>query len=159
MTRWLFALVTGIALGAHAQSAKEVHGSSDLFSAPGIILAWGIERGGSAAAAEVVVRVAVDAKTYPWLAVVGVDPFTKDEKLWQQAVMSHGVLDVRIPRAQIGDHPHTLFRLFASEAAARAGTPALVVYYHGVPDTTPEFATAAALDAHLQRRIAEGTRK
>lgn len=156
MIRWLFVLVTMLAFAAHAQTAKEIHGSGDLFAAPGVTIAWGIERGSSAEAAEVVVRVAVDTKIYPWLAAVGVDPFTKEEKVRQPATMVPNMLDVRIPRAQIGDHPHTLFRLYASEAAARAGTPALVVFYHGVPDTTPEFTNAAALDAHLHKRILAG---
>lgn len=156
MSRVVLLLLVLVALAAHAQSAREVHGSGDLYSAPGVTIAWGIERGTTADAAQVVVRVAVDPKMYPWLAAVGVDPFIKEEKVRQQATMVPGVIDVRIPRAQVGDHPHTVFRLYASEAAARAGTPALVVFYHGVPDTAPEFAGAAALDAHLHQRILEG---
>lgn len=156
MKRVAVALVAVLALAAHAQSANETHGSGDLFAAPGVTIAWAVDRSAGAAAADVVVRVSVDTKIYPWLAAVSVDPFTKDEKVRQAPTMVPGLLDVRIPRAQVGDHPHTLFRLFASEAAARAGTPALVVFYHGVPDTAPEFTTATALDTHLHRRILEG---
>jgi hypothetical protein len=44
--------------------------------------------------------------------------------------------------------------LFDSAAHAQANAPQLVVYYLGVPDTTPEFADAAKLDASLSERIA-----
>ena len=39
-------------------------------------------------------------------------------------------------------------------APAQADTPRLVVYFLGVPDTTPEFATEANLSAYLADRIA-----
>ena len=40
-------------------------------------------------------------------------------------------------------------------AAAQSGSPALVIFYHGVPDTTPEFTDASGLDAHLAARIGQ----
>ena len=60
---------------------------------------------------------------------------------------------MRIPRAQFADTPRTEWQLYASEAAARAGKPGLVVYYVGIPDTTPEFADAEKLDAFLATRV------
>ena len=39
--------------------------------------------------------------------------------------------------------------LYATESEWRARKPALTVYYLGVPDTTPEFTSQAALDAYL----------
>ena len=44
-----------------------------------------------------------------------------------------GTTDVRGPRSRFADFPRTEFRLYASEAAARSGTPALVVFYLGAP--------------------------
>ena len=38
-------------------------------------------------------------------------------------------------------------------AVAGAMVPIMVVFYLGVPDTTPEFADAAKLDAYLADRI------
>ena len=35
------------------------------------------------------------------------------------------------------------------------GAPALVVYYHGVPDTAPEFADAGSLSQYLADRLAK----
>jgi hypothetical protein len=146
----VFALFS--ALSAAADAPREVHGSGDLFSAPGVVLAWAVQRGESEATTAVVVRVATDLARYPRLAVTGVDPFSKAEQAILRASASPGIMDVRIPRAQFGDFPRTEFKLYA---AAADDTPALVVYYAGVPDTTPEFADAAKLDAHLTARIAQ----
>jgi hypothetical protein len=153
------ALIFAIAAVAHAADAtREVHGSGDVFSEPGVALAWAIERGAAEAATTVVVRVSVDTRRYPWMSAVGIDPFTKAEQVRQPATSVPNMLDVRMPRAQFGDYPHTQFRFYASEADARSGTPALVVFYHGVPDTTPEFANPNQLDAHLMQRVV-GARK
>ena len=59
---------------------------------------------------------------------------------------------MRIPRAQFADTPRTEWAYYMSEGDAREGKPALVVYYLGIPDTTPEFADAAKLDAYLGAR-------
>ena len=153
------ALLLGLALLASAASAadapREVHGSADAYAAPGVALAWGVLRGASEAATMVVMRIVTDPQAYPWLMVAGIDPFTKAEQPLQRAAASSGTLDVRIPRAQFADYPRTELRLFASAAAAQGGSPALVIFYHGVPDTTPEFTDAARLDAHLAARIAQ----
>lgn len=150
--KWLALL----ALVAHAQAAPlSVHGSGDGFATPGAKLAWAIARGASEASTFVVVRVVVERAKYPWLAVVGVDPFTKAELVRLPPTKVDASYDVRMPRSSIADHPNTEFRLFASEGDARAGAPALVVYYHGVPDTAPEFADAGKLSQYLDARIAK----
>ncbi|CAG1006541.1 hypothetical protein BURK1_03307 [Burkholderiales bacterium] len=146
------ALAAGVAGAANGQVV--VHGSSDAYAARGVAMAWGVTRGADEASTAVVVRVVTDAGTYPWVAVRGVDPFTRADQTLDRARRVGIATDVRIPRAQFADTPRTEWLYFASEEAARAGTPALVVYYLGVPDTTPEFADAAKLDAYLGSRIA-----
>lgn len=141
-----------VANAAHAQTV--VHGSADAYAAQGVAMAWGVARGASEASASVVVRVVTDASAYPWLSVRGIDPFTKAEQPLERARVVSGTLDVRIPRSQFADTPRTEWSFYPSEAAARAGSPSLVVYYLGVPDTTPEFADDARLSAYLADRIA-----
>jgi hypothetical protein len=59
-----------------------------------------------------------------------------------------------VPRSQYADFPRSEVRLYASPAAARANTPSLVVFYLGVPDTTPEFTSEEALHAYFADQIA-----
>ena len=151
--RWLIA---ALALVAQASAAPlAVHGSGDGFATPGAALAWAIARGASEASTFVVVRVAVDRSRFPWLSVVGVDPFTKAELVRVPPTAVDATYDVRMARSTIADHPNTEFRFYASEGDARAGAAALVVYYHGVPDTAPEFADAAKLSQYLADRLAK----
>jgi hypothetical protein len=148
--RWLIMLAL---IGQAAAAPLAVHGSGDGFSTPGAALAWAVARGPGEASTFVVVRVRVDRAKYPWLMVVGLDPFTKAELVRLPATMLDGTYDLRIPRNTIADHPNTEFRFYASEVDARSHAPALVVYYHGVPDTAPEFAEAAKLAQYLGDRL------
>jgi len=140
---------------AHAaEPPREAHGSADAYGEPGVALAWGILRGTDENATIVVARIAADRSVYPWMAVLGVDPFTQMKRTLVPAHRVEGSVDLRAARATFADLPRTEFHFYASEEAARTGTPRLVVYFAGVPDTTPEFANAAALDASLVERIA-----
>ncbi len=153
-TRLLLAALCCCAAAAVAEVPREAHGSHDAYASPGVALAWGVLRGADETTTGVVVRIVVDPIAYPWLAVVAIDPFSKQEQTVQRPVQVAGPFDLRIPRAQFADYPRTELRLFDSAAHAQANAPQLVVYYLGVPDTTPEFADAAKLDASLTERIA-----
>jgi len=156
MRSWTLALLFAAAAASAAEAPREMHGKGDGFASPGVAIAWAIERGATEAAANVVVRVATDPKTYPWMSVTGVDPFTQKKEIEQQATMVPNMLDVRVPRARFADFPNTEFRFYTAEAEARGGAPpALVVFYHGVPDTAPEFTSDVALDTYLIKRILE----
>jgi hypothetical protein len=151
---WLLAALCCCAVAAFAQAPRESHGSHDAYAAPGVALAWGVLRGSDEASTAVIVRIDVDPGAYPWLSMVAIDPFSKQEQAVQRPVQQAGPFDLRIPRMQFADYPRTELRLFDSAAHAQANAPQLVVYYLGVPDTTPEFADAAKLDASLSERIA-----
>jgi len=150
---FVFAIAALVAVAAAAQPSREVHGSADAYAATGIALAWGVQRGADEAATTVVIRIVADPVMYPWLAVVGSDPFTKEQRPLLAATQVGGPFDLRVPRARFAETPRTEIRLYATAAAAQSGAPALTVFYLGVPDTTPEFADAAKLDAYLAERI------
>lgn len=147
--------VFGTAARADAADApREVHGMSDAIVTPDVALAWGVLRGATEATTTVVVRIVTDPAKYGWMGVVGIDPFSKQEQPLRPVAANPGTTDVRSPRSRFGDLPRTEFRLFDSEVTARSGAPALVVFYLGAPDTTPEFATEDKLQSYLADRIA-----
>jgi hypothetical protein len=127
--------------------AAEVHGASDTYAGEGVAIAWGVLRGASEESTFVVVRVEADAKRYNRVEIAGVDPFTRDTKIRVPARALAGSLDLHLPRSGFADHPRTELRF--------SGAVPLVVYYLGIPDTTPEFVSAAALDMHLAVRLAQ----
>jgi len=149
-------LLQSFAAGARAADApRSVHGSGDAFAASGVALAWAVQRGSSEASTEVVIRIATDPVRYPFVAVVGVDPFTQSRQSMLAATRSSGSLDVRTPRVRFADFPRTELRFYTGAAEAGSDRPGLLVYYLGVPDTTPEFTEPAKLDSYLDARIAK----
>jgi len=136
-----------------ADPAQTVHGSADVYAAPGIALAWGILRGASETTTIVVVRVTADAQAFGSLEVVGVDPFTQKTERRLVPTALKDTVDVKVPRAQFADFPRTELRFFASASPSASDAPKLVVYYLGIPDTTPEFPTDAALEKYLAARL------
>jgi len=148
------AMAFAIALAAHAaDGTREVHGSADAFTAPGVALAWGVLRGSDEATTIVALRIVASADEYAAVAVIGTDPFTQRVVTLLPSTPNSGRFELRVPRAHFADFPRTDIR-FERAAAARSDTQPIVVYFLGIPDTTPEFASAAALDAYLTDRLA-----
>jgi hypothetical protein len=127
---------------------------ADAFAAGGVAVAWGVVRGASETTTVVAIRVVTDTALYPWISVTGSDPFSHQQHPLLQPMSSAGRINVRSPRAHFADFPRTELRFYDSAAEAQSGVPKLVVFYLGVPDTTPEFATEDKLDAYLTERIA-----
>ena len=138
-------MVFCLALFTTSARAQEVHGASDAFAGHGVAVAWGVLRGATEESTIVVLRVAADPRRYSQLEVAGIDPFTRAATIRFAKTALGPSLEVRLPRAGFADHPRTELRF--------SGAEALVVYYLGIPDTAPEFATAAALEAHLATRL------
>ena len=139
---------------------RAVHGSADLYAAQGVTLAWGVLRGATEASTLVVVRIVVAPGAFGAVSVIGIDPFTHRQQTLLPPTPTTAVIDVRIPRAQFADFPRTEFHLYASVPKAATDGPSLGVYYVGIPDTTPEFASEAALESYVAKRVAgarEGT--
>ena len=144
-----------LAFGAMARQAVAqtvVHGADQRFSAPTVRLAWAIERGATEATTTVVIRIANVAGSYAAVRVDGIDPFSKARAVLVAGQPLATQLDVRIARSRFAEFPSTEIHLFASATAAGA-PPALTIFYLGVPDTTPEFTSAAAADADLARAV------
>jgi hypothetical protein len=153
--RLAFAALAFHAAFAHAApdatGAREVHGVADAFARPGVALAWGVLRGKSEADTIVVVRVLSSASEFAFVAADGIDPFTQQRKTLRAPTRASGGVDLEFPRAHFADFPRTELKFAADENAT---APSLIVYYLGVPDTTPEFPTRDALGRYLAERLA-----
>jgi hypothetical protein len=148
---WLCAYPTVVPA---ADVPLELHGHSDAFAANGVMIAWGVLRGATEEATTIVLRVAADPALYARIAADGVDPFTQRRQVVVAERPLAGPAEVRMPRAHFADFPRTELRFYASGSSPAPAAPKLVVFYLGVPDTTPEFADGARLDAYLADRIA-----
>jgi len=145
-----------------AEPAREVHGSADAFAVQGIALAWGVLRAPKEDDTRVVLRIEPEVASYAWIEVVGRDPFTLDQVTLFPPTEVAGPFDVKIPRARFADHPRTEIRLWPRSSGPPAA-PALVIYFAGVPDTTPEIARpdelVRSLGARIERARGDAARK
>ncbi len=137
-----------VCLTAAAQET-EVHGEDSVFAGHGVTIAWGVLRAAAEAETQVVVRVVAPGGAYTHLDVEAVDPFTQARRAVVDGLRVEAAVEVRMPRASFADFPRREIRLW------RAGRPAITVYYLGVPDTTPEFASEAGLRAYLDDAVAK----
>lgn len=155
---WLGACLIAFAVATASAQPRQVHGSGDAFEAPGVRLAWAVERGTNDATTQVVIGLALDGDTYAAAALVSVDPFVGTRQPAIDAVARGARLELRIPRERFADFPRTELNLYRNARDREVDAVALVVYYVGVPDTTPEFADPGELDRYLAQRLGAGKR-
>jgi len=140
---------------ASAQAPHELHGSADAFAVPGMALAWGVLRGGTEETTIVVVRIVTDPAVFSRVAAKGSDPFTERQLPLLAATPVADFVELRLPRSHFAAFPRTEIRFLAPGSLPSDPAASLLVFYLGVPDTTPEFMDTAKLDAYLRTRIAQ----
>jgi hypothetical protein len=130
----------------------EVHGSLDAYAGSGVALAWAVLRAGGPAGAQVVVRIQAEPR-YRWIEVTGVDPFSHARRILLSPAALDAPFEFRLARDVFAEFPRTEWRFYASTSAPSSSRPALLIFYQGVPDTTPEFDDPARLADYLQARV------
>ena len=142
--------------GHSADMPREMHGSADTFAAPGMALAWAVLRGANEDTTMVVIRAVTDPDSLTDMTVTGVDPFTaRRQSMLALTPSTGGGVELRTPRSHFSDYPRTELRFFGPALPPATRTASLLVFYLGVPDTTPEFADEARLEAYLRERMAQ----
>jgi hypothetical protein len=144
-------LVLPIAAPAEGQ---EIHGENSSFVGQGVAMVWGVLRGAREDDTQAVLRIAPAGGAYVAVSIDGVDPFTQARRVLLARRPLGTSLDVRTPRATFADLPRREIHFFAGAEAAGS---ALTVYFMGLPDTTPEFASEVALVRYLDETLAKLT--
>lgn len=134
--------------------AKMVHGSLDTFRGEGIVLAWGIlknSQGKGPEADRVVIRIHALSKESEALQIEGIDPFAGTRSPLYSALFPEIPLDLSLPRSHFDTFPRTEIHFFRSYTDLLENKPQWILYFVGVPDTTPEFLSADRLKEHLEK--------
>jgi hypothetical protein len=147
---------------AQPASPALLHGHSDSFASHGVALWWAVLRGADEASTQVVWRLALAPEVFASFTADAVDPFSQQRRVIAgvqlvgaqagQTQTAGGFQDIRTPRVSFADFPRTELHLRARADAPHAS---VTIYYLGVPDTAPEFASEAALQAYLNQRLAQ----
>lgn len=144
---WL--LGGGLACAAYAQTPDAVHGADGIFVAPEVAIVWAVLKEGTGDKASVWLRIVNRTGAFSHVAIDGVDPFSKKREKVEAGVALKAEARLASDRDTFSDLPSREVHFYRTEADWRANKPALNVYYLGVPDTTPEFSTRAAMDRYL----------
>jgi hypothetical protein len=131
-----------------AWSQEVVHGADSVFVAPTVKIAWAIQKGANEESTFVLLQIANSTGHYRQVRLDGVDPFSKKRKVLVSARLLAASIELTVPRSSFAEYPSCEIHLYR-EAADQS--PSLTVYYLGVPDTTPEFATAQDAQTYLAK--------
>jgi hypothetical protein len=140
-----------IAGSPSTRSQEVIHGADSLFAAPTVKIAWAVQKGASEETTVVLLRIVNSAGRYRQVRLDGVDPFSRNRKVLVSARPLAGSIDLTVPRSSFAEYPSCEIHLFREDAGDQASS--LTVYYLGVPDTTPEFATAKDARAYLAEMV------
>ncbi len=142
---------TSLALG----QGQEVHGENSVFAGHGVAIAWGVLKGPVEEQTQVILRIAPAGEAYAYVSVEAVDPFTgKRQPILAGRPLGDRV-DIRSSRGTFADFPRREVHLYRTAGDWQAQKPAVTVYYLGVPDTTPEFISEAALFTYIDQALAK----
>ena len=134
--------------------AQEVHGENSSFVGNGVAMVWVVLRGASEEETQVVLRIVPAGGEFAAVSVEGVDPFTQQRReILARRPLGHGV-DVRTSRATFADFPRREIHFYATGRQHAQG-PILTVYFVGLPDTSPEFNSEAALTRYVEDTLAK----
>ena len=150
---YLALLLAMPAYGSAVSAQEKVHGANSLFVAPTVKVGWAVQKGASEETTLVVLRVVNSAGQYRQIRLDGVDPFSTKRKVLVSAQALGESIDLSVPRSGFAEFPSCEIHLYRSAAASPDAPPNLTIYYLGVPDTTPEFASARDAQAYLTNAV------
>mgnify|MGYP003383251280 CR=1 FL=1 len=132
-------------------AVESVHGADGVFVSADLAIIWAVlkESGPANDKASVWLRIVNRSGAFSQLSIDGVDPFTNTRTRLESGVALTQELRLAADRALFSRLPSRELHFYRTHADLQADRPALNVYYLGVPDTTPEFKTKAAMDAYL----------
>ncbi len=149
-------LLLVLTMGRPASAATELHGADSSFRAQGITILWAILKGSSEENTFVHIRILHDAVAAPAITLFGVeavDPFSKERAWVMKGVPLRSLQTLKIVRTDFRDKTERWLHFYTDREALEKSRPALTIFYHGVPDTTPEVLSEADLEAYLAQAL------
>lgn len=149
---WMALLLT-LPVVAFGQG-RQVHGENSSFAGHGVAMVWGVLQGSSEEDTRVVLRIARAGGDHAAVSVDGVDPFSQRREALLAMQPFGSSVEVRTRRGTFADLPRREIHFYTA-ADQHAQRPSLTVYFLGLPDTTPEFASEATLQTYLEETLAK----
>jgi hypothetical protein len=139
---------------SQASCQTEYHGADSVFEKEGIVILWAILKGQDEANSWVHIRIINSGgNPFQFYSVEAVDPFSK-EKDW---VVKGKKLEkdniVKSVRTSFRDKTSRKILFYQDMEAVGKETPAMTVFYLGVPDTSPEVLSEKEMDNYFEKAL------
>jgi hypothetical protein len=149
-------LLAFLLIGRPALAGQELHGADSVFRAEGVTVLWAVLKGGSEAGTVVHIRILRDAGAAPALeffSVEAVDPFSKERAWALRGEPFRAIQTVKSTRTDFQDKTERWLHFYTDREALKKGRPALTIFYHGIPDTTPEVLSETQMEAYFLQAL------
>jgi hypothetical protein len=137
-----------------AWGQEEHHGADSSFQLGNLVLLWGIVKGPDEDRSWVtikMIRIGSEPDVWKSYRVEAVDPFSQ-EKEWVTPRESLGKDNLtKSPRSSFRDKAGR--RIYLYPGPSREEKPGAIIFYQGVPDTTPEFLTEKELNDYFSQAL------
>ncbi len=152
------ALIIGLfgALESTFAQPNEFHGADSDFKQNGIIVVWAIEKRGNDRSPLVylrIVRTPEAASSFRYYTLLAFDPFTRATR---PLVVGQPLEEVNTATAEMSAfqiYSSRRILLYATADDAKADKPNMVIFYQGVPDTSPEFLDRQKLESYFTEAV------
>jgi len=139
-----------------AFAQREYHGADSAFEKEGIMILWGILKGKDEESSWVYIKILSPAGgqgRFQVFSVEAVDPFS-NEKEWvvrEQRLEKENL--VRSARSSFTEKTVRRILFFGNMRNVEEGIPDMVIFYRGVPDTTPELLSKKELETYFDQAL------
>jgi hypothetical protein len=132
---------------------KEYHGADSIFEKEGIIMLWAILKGSTEETSWVylkIIQTGAGPVSFQLFGVEAVDPFSNQEEWVVKGKELKRENIVKSIRASFREKTSRRVLFYEKADDFQRGNPAMIVYYLGVPDTSPELMTEREIENYFE---------
>ncbi len=137
-----------------AYGQEELHGADSVFDAKDMVVLWGILKGADEDHSWVYIKIILPGPSpSPWksFGMEAVDPFSQEKEVVTPRRKLEKENVVRSPRSSFRDKTGRRILFYGDQG--RDDRPGKIIFYQGVPDTTPEFSTEVQLHDYFSQAL------
>jgi len=131
---------------------REFHGADSVFEKDGITILWAILKGPTEESSWVYIKIINSGKD-PFRIFSGeaIDPFSKEKEWIVKGEELKRENSVKSLRSSFRDKTSRRIVFYRSRQAFEKENPDMIVYYLGVPDTSPEVLSEREMDDYFKK--------
>jgi hypothetical protein len=139
---------------SRAQGKREYHGADSLFEKEGIVILWAILKGSAEESSWVYIKIIQTGggpASFQLFSVEAVDPFSNQKEWVVKGEVLKKEYMVKSIRASFRERTARRVLFYEKAEDLLKGNPAMIVFYLGVPDTSPEFSTEGGIENYFEK--------